>query len=56
MRDHVAYDVLQAVNTGHTGTMSTIHSEDPTGTVNRFADLASSSGLITTQDARKKFW
>lgn len=55
MRDKVAYDVLQAVNTGHDGTMSTIHSENPAGTVNRFADLAATSGIITAQEAKRSF-
>ena len=55
MRDDVAYDVLQAVNTGHDGTMSTIHCESPRGAVERFSDLASSSGIIVKNDAMKNF-
>lgn len=53
MRDKVAYDVLQAVNTGHDGTMSTIHCESSAGAVTRFAELASTSGYITTEEAKR---
>ena len=55
MRDKVAYDVLQAVNTGHDGTMSTIHCEDSNGAVTRFSDLAASSGIVTASDAKRSF-
>jgi pilus assembly protein CpaF len=53
MRDKVAYDVLQAVNTGHDGTMSTIHCENSAAAIRRFADLAASSGIISTEEATR---
>lgn len=53
MRDKVAYDVLQAVNTGHDGTMSTIHCEDSAAAITRFADLAASSGIIDIKEAKR---
>lgn len=55
MRDKVAYDVLQAVNTGHDGTMSTIHCEDSKGAVSRFADLSASAGILSPVESKKQF-
>ena len=55
MRDKVAFDVLQAVNTGHDGTMSTIHCENAKGAISRFADLVASSGILTPIEAAKQF-
>ncbi len=39
MRDGVAYDFLQALNTGHTGSMSTIHANSAASGLLRFQDL-----------------
>ncbi len=55
IRDAVAFDVLQASNTGHDGTMSTIHANDCKGAVKRFGDLVSGEGTLTSRDAQMSF-
>jgi pilus assembly protein CpaF len=40
VRSKEAFDLLQALNTGHAGSLSTIHANDPEGAVNRLAVLA----------------
>lgn len=55
IRDDVAYYVLQAANTGHEGTMSTIHANDSRGTIKRFGDLASEAKVLTSKEAQESF-
>ncbi|HEX7362444.1 MAG TPA: ATPase, T2SS/T4P/T4SS family [Bryobacteraceae bacterium] len=43
VRDHSAYDMLQAMNTGHSGSMTTIHADSALLALNRTADLALSA-------------
>ena len=43
VRDHAAYDLLQAMNTGHSGTLSTIHADSASSALYRFANLALSA-------------
>lgn len=43
VRDHSAYDMLQAMNTGHSGSMTTTHADSAVLALNRVADLALSS-------------
>lgn len=46
VRDGTAYDMLQAMNTGHDGSMTTIHANDALAGVDRLANLATESGSI----------
>jgi pilus assembly protein CpaF len=43
VRDHSAYDMLQAMNTGHGGSMTTVHADSAALALNRIADLALSA-------------
>src|SRR4051794_9211291 len=43
VRDHSAYDMLQAMNTGHSGSMTTVHADAASLALNRLADLALSA-------------
>jgi pilus assembly protein CpaF len=43
VRDHSAYDMLQAMNTGHSGSMTTTHADSASLALNRIADLALSA-------------
>lgn len=40
VRDKAAYDLLQAMNTGHSGTLTTIHANSASLALNRLASLA----------------
>ncbi len=40
VRDGAAYDLLQALNTGHAGSISTLHASSPANALNRLARLA----------------
>jgi pilus assembly protein CpaF len=39
VRDHTAYDLMNAMNTGHEGSMSTIHANDPESCITRISNL-----------------
>ena len=43
VRDHSAYDMLQAMNTGHSGSMTTVHADTAMLALNRISDLALSA-------------
>jgi pilus assembly protein CpaF len=43
VRDHSAYDMLQAMNTGHSGSMTTTHADSAFWALNRISDLALSA-------------
>jgi len=43
VRDECAYDLLQAMNTGHGGTLSTLHSESARDSLSRLSNLALSA-------------
>src|SRR5216683_3029624 len=43
IRDECGYDLLQAMNTGHGGTLSTIHAKSALDALNRLANLALSA-------------
>jgi pilus assembly protein CpaF len=45
IRDGAAYDLLQALNTGHSGSMSTVHADSAEGALARFASLVLESGV-----------
>lgn len=55
IRDSVAYDVLQAAMTGHKGTMSTIHADNPKEASERFTTLSSTANVISTEEAKRMF-
>lgn len=55
IRDAIAYEVLQAANTGHEGTMTTIHADSSKMGVDRFASLASESRIISREEAEQNF-
>jgi pilus assembly protein CpaF len=40
VRDGAAYDLLQALNTGHSGSLSTLHASSAVHALNRLARLA----------------
>src|SRR5579883_1030376 len=43
IRDECGYDLLQAMNTGHGGTLSTIHADSAVDALDRLADMALSA-------------
>lgn len=45
IRDGAAYDLLQALNTGHSGSMSTVHADSAKGALQRFSSLVLESGV-----------
>lgn len=51
VRDGAAYDMLQAMNTGHDGSLTTVHANDAEGTVERIALLVSEVGEISPDRA-----
>lgn len=44
VRGGEAYDLVQALNTGHSGMMATVHANSPERAVDRLVDLAAQSG------------
>lgn len=51
VRDSSAYDMLQAMTTGHEGSMTTVHANDVQGTVERLVGLIQQSGEADTTRA-----
>lgn len=49
VRDEAAYDMLQAMNTGHDGSMTTVHANDPEGAIERLTNLISQIGDFPTE-------
>jgi pilus assembly protein CpaF len=43
IRDDCGYDLLQAMNTGHGGTLSTLHADSAADALERLADMALSA-------------
>ena len=43
IRDESGYDLLQAMNTGHGGTMATLHADSAVDALDRLADMALSA-------------
>jgi pilus assembly protein CpaF len=50
VRGSEAYDLLEALNTGHAGSLSTIHANSATQALNRFASCVSQSGVELPYD------
>lgn len=51
VRDGTAYDMLQAMNTGHEGSMTTIHANDAYGAIERLSNLIAQVGELTSNQA-----
>ena len=51
IRDESAYDMLQAMNTGHDGSLTTVHAEDAIGAVERLRNLVDESGSFNASTA-----
>lgn len=51
VRGAEALDVLHALNTGHDGSLSTVHANSPADALLRLAVLAASSGIVTRDTA-----
>lgn len=51
VRDSSAYDMLQAMTTGHDGSMTTVHANDAEGAVERMVGLVQQSGEADTTRA-----
>jgi pilus assembly protein CpaF len=51
VRDGSAYDMLQAMNTGHEGSMTTVHANDAEGAISRLVNLISEVGELDSNQA-----
>lgn len=51
VRDASAYDMMQAMNTGHDGSLTTTHASNPVGTIERLALLTAEAGEVTPDRA-----
>lgn len=51
VRNHVAFDMLQALSTGHEGSLTTIHANNPIGAISRLRALAMSAGTGLPEEA-----
>jgi Flp pilus assembly CpaF family ATPase len=51
VRDGSAYDMLQAMNTGHEGSMTTVHANDANGALDRLVNLISEVGEVDAKQA-----
>jgi pilus assembly protein CpaF len=51
VRDASAYDMLQAMTTGHDGSMTTVHSNDVASTIERLVGLIQRSGEVDQAEA-----
>lgn len=52
VRDSAAYDMLQAMNTGHNGSMTTLHANGSDESIQRLGDMAGMSGEITPEGVK----
>lgn len=51
IRDYSAYDMLTAMNTGHDGSLTTIHADDSIGAVSRLRNLVDEAGTFNSSTA-----
>ncbi|HEV2365601.1 MAG TPA: CpaF family protein [Caulobacteraceae bacterium] len=51
VRGEEAFDMLQAMNTGHEGSMATIHANSPRDAITRLEQMVAMSGMSLTQDS-----
>jgi pilus assembly protein CpaF len=52
VRDFAAYDMLQAMNTGHDGSMTTVHANDARSGIERLVNLLSEGGESAADSSR----
>src|SRR3546814_743428 len=50
-RGEEAFDMLQAMNTGHEGSMATIHANTPRDAISRLEQMVAMSGMSITQES-----
>jgi len=55
LRGKEAYSFLRAVNTGHPGSMTTIHADSPTGAVEQLCLMVLQAGTELTYDAIRRY-
>lgn len=51
VRSEEAFDMLQAMNTGHEGSMATIHANNPRDAITRLEQMVAMGGLKISEDA-----
>lgn len=51
VRDSSAYDMLQALSTGHEGSLTTVHANDANGAIERISLLVAEAGEVTSDRA-----
>ncbi|MEE9381756.1 MAG: CpaF family protein, partial [Hyphomonadaceae bacterium] len=51
VRGEEAFDMLQAMNTGHEGSMATIHANNPRDAISRLEQMVAMGGMSFSQDA-----
>jgi pilus assembly protein CpaF len=54
VRSDEAFDMLQAMNTGHEGSMATIHSNNPREAIGRLEQMIAMGGLAISPDAMRQ--
>lgn len=54
VRDGSAFELLQALNTGHDGSMTTVHANDPSGCITRLESMALMNGVDMPSRAIRK--
>ncbi len=55
VRSHEAVDMLQAMNTGHDGSLTTLHANSPRDALMRLETIVSMAGLNIPNDAIRKY-
>lgn len=55
LRGHEAYTFLRAVNTGHPGSLTTIHADDPAGAIDQIAMLTLLGGMAIEWDTIRRY-
>jgi pilus assembly protein CpaF len=53
VRSEEAFDMLQAMNTGHEGSMATIHANNPRDAIGRLEQMVAMSGMNISYDAMR---
>ena len=55
LRGKEAFAFLRAVNTGHPGSLTTVHADDPAGAIDQITMLALLGGLSLQWDAIRRY-
>src|SRR3974377_693662 len=53
-RGEEAFDMLQAMNTGHEGSMTTIHANSPRDALKRLEQMVAMAGISMTPDSLRR--